>query len=60
VQRPTRFLDETLSGLEVWRWRSVSIGAGHQGGVLELRIPKPAQQKPKKIAIGDGKKAIEK
>jgi len=29
--------------------------------VLELRIPKPAEQKPKKITIGGGrKKAIEK
>jgi hypothetical protein len=31
--------------------------------VLELRIPKPAEQKPKKITIGgagNGKKAIEK
>jgi hypothetical protein len=27
--------------------------------VLELRIPKPAEQKPKKITIGVGKKAIE-
>ena len=29
-----------------------SIQAGYQDGVLELRIPKPAAQKPKKIAIG--------
>ena len=37
-----------------------SIEAGYQDGVLELRIPKPAEQKPKKIAIGSaGKKAIE-
>jgi len=38
---------------------SDSIEAGYQDGVLELRIPKPAQQKPKKITIGAGKKAIE-
>jgi HSP20 family protein len=36
-----------------------SIVAGYQDGVLELRIPKPAEQKPKKITIGAGKKAIE-
>ena len=40
---------------------SDSIEAGYQDGVLELRIPKPAEQKPKKIMIGNGgKKAIEK
>ena len=40
---------------------SNSIEAGYQDGVLELRIPKPAEQKPKKITIGGaGKKAIEK
>lgn len=39
---------------------SDSIEAGYQDGVLELRIPKPAQQKPKKIAIGAGQRAIEK
>jgi HSP20 family protein len=38
-----------------------SIEAGYQDGVLALRIPKPAEQKPKKITIGGaGKKAIEK
>jgi HSP20 family protein len=38
-----------------------SIEAGYQDGVLELRIPKPAEQKPKKIAVGGaGKKAIDK
>jgi HSP20 family protein len=38
-----------------------SIEAGYQDGVLELRIPKPAQHKPKKITIGSGgTKAIEK
>lgn len=40
---------------------SDSIEANYQDGVLELQIPKPAEQKPKKIAIaGGGKKAIEK
>jgi len=40
---------------------SDSIEAGYQDGVLELRIPKPAEQKPKKFTIGGaGKKAIEK
>jgi HSP20 family protein len=40
---------------------SDSIEAGYQDGVLELRIPKPAEQKPKKITIGGaGKNAIEK
>ena len=40
---------------------SDSIEANYQDGVLELQIPKPAEQKPKKIAIaGSGKKAIEK
>ena len=39
---------------------SDSIRAGYHDGVLELRIPKPAEQKPKKITIGNaGKKAIE-
>jgi len=35
---------------------SDSIEAGYQDGVLELRIPKPAEQKPKKIAIGGARK----
>ena len=39
---------------------SDSIEAGYQDGVLELRIPKPAEQKPKKITVGGGKKQIEK
>ena len=40
---------------------SDSIEAGYQDGVLELRIPKPAERKPKKITISDAKKkAIEK
>jgi HSP20 family protein len=39
---------------------SDSIEAAYQDGVLELRIPKPVEQKPKKITIGGGKKAIEK
>lgn len=37
-----------------------AIGADYQDGVLELRIPKPAEHKPKRISIGSGKKAIEK
>lgn len=38
-----------------------SIAADHRDGVLELRIPKPAEQKPKRISIGAGKaqKSIE-
>ena len=40
---------------------SDAIEAGYQDGVLELRIPKPAERKPKKIAIGaSSRKAIEK
>ena len=40
---------------------SDSIEAGYQDGVLELRIPKPAEQKPKTITIGGGgTKEIEK
>jgi HSP20 family protein len=40
---------------------SDSIEAGYRDGVLELRIPKPAEQKPKKITIdGGGKREIEK
>jgi HSP20 family protein len=31
-----------------------AIEAGYHDGVLELRIPKPAESKPKKIAIGSG------
>jgi HSP20 family protein len=33
-----------------------SIEAGYHDGVLQLRIPKPAERKPKKITIGSGKK----
>ena len=38
------------------------IKADYHGGVLELRIPKPAEVKPRKIAISSGsqKKQIEK
>ncbi|HEU5216085.1 MAG TPA: Hsp20/alpha crystallin family protein [Gaiellaceae bacterium] len=40
---------------------SDSIEADYRDGVLELRIPKPAERKPKKITIGAaGKTAIEK
>ena len=59
VERPYGSFVRTLSlpqGVD-----SDSIEAGYQDGVLELRIPKPAEQKPKKITIGGaGKKAIEK
>ena len=58
VERPYGSFARTLTlpqGVD-----SDSIEAGYQDGVLELRIPKPAEQKPKKIAIGAaGKKAIE-
>ncbi|HZP72890.1 MAG TPA: Hsp20/alpha crystallin family protein [Gaiellaceae bacterium] len=40
---------------------SDSIEAAYQDGVLALRIPKPAEQKPKRITISaSGKKALEK
>ncbi len=40
---------------------SDTIEAAYQDGVLELRIPKPAEQKPKRTAIGASRKeAIEK
>jgi HSP20 family protein len=59
IERPYGSFVRTLSlpqGVD-----SDSIEAGYQDGVLELRIPKPAEQKPKKITIGGaGKKAIEK
>jgi HSP20 family protein len=59
VERPYGSFVRTLSlpqGVD-----SDSIEAGYQDGVLELRIPKPTERKPKKIAIGGaGKKAIEK
>jgi len=58
VERPYGTFARTLSlpqGVD-----SDSIEAGYQDGVLVLRIPKPAEQKPKKITIGAaGKKAIE-
>ena len=59
IERPYGSFVRTLTlpqGVE-----SDSIEAGYEEGVLELRIPKPAEQKPKKITIGGGgKKAIEK
>ena len=59
VERPYGSFARTLTlpqGVD-----SDSIEAGYQDGVLELRIPKPAEQKPKKITIGGArKKAIEK
>lgn len=58
VERPYGTFARTLTlpqGVD-----SDSIEAGYHDGVLELRIPKPAEQKPKKITIGGaGKKAIE-
>jgi HSP20 family protein len=40
---------------------SESIVADYRDGVLELRIPKPAESKPKRIALGEtAQKAIEK
>jgi len=58
VERPYGTFARTLSlpqGVD-----SDSIQASYHDGVLELRIPKPAEQKPKKITIGNaGKKAIE-
>jgi HSP20 family protein len=58
VERPYGSFARTLTmpqGVD-----SDSIEAGYLDGVLELRIPKPAEQKPKKITIGAaGKKAIE-
>jgi HSP20 family protein len=59
VERPYGTFARTLTlpqGVD-----SDSIQAGYHDGVLELRIPKPAEQKPKKITISAaGKKAIEK
>jgi HSP20 family protein len=58
IERPYGPFTRTLSlpqGVD-----SNSIEAGYHDGVLELRIPKPAEQKPKKITIGTGgKKEIE-
>ena len=59
VERPYGTFARTLTlpqGVD-----SDSIEAGYHDGVLELRIPKPAEQKPKRIAIGASRKeAIEK
>jgi len=58
VERPYGSFARTLTlpqGVD-----SDSIEAGYHDGVLELRIPKPAERKPKKITIGaGGKKEIE-
>ena len=58
VERPYGTFARTLTlpqGVD-----SDSIEAGYHDGVLELRIPKPAERKPKKITIGTGgKKEIE-
>jgi HSP20 family protein len=58
VERPYGTFARTLTlpqGVD-----SDSIEADYSDGVLELRIPKPPERKPKKITIGaDGKKEIE-
>jgi HSP20 family protein len=58
VERPYGTFTRTLTlpqGVD-----SDSIEAGYHDGVLELRIPKPAERKPKKITIGtSGKREIE-
>jgi HSP20 family protein len=58
VERPYGSFARTLTlpqGVD-----SDSIEAGYHDGVLELRIPKPAERKPKKITIGaGGRNAIE-
>jgi HSP20 family protein len=54
VERPYGTFTRTLTlpqGVD-----SDSIEAGYHDGVLELRIPKPAERKPKKITIGSGEK----
>ncbi len=58
VERPYGSFTRTLTlpqGVD-----SDSIEAGYHDGVLELRIPKPVERKPKKITIGaPGTKEIE-
>jgi HSP20 family protein len=58
VERPYGTFTRTLTlpqGVD-----SDSIEAGYHDGVLELRIPKPAERKAKRITIGtSGKKEIE-
>jgi HSP20 family protein len=58
VERPYGTFTRTLTlpqGVD-----SDSIEAGYHDGVLELRIPKPAERKPKRITIGtSGKREIE-
>jgi HSP20 family protein len=58
VERPYGSFARTLTlpqGVD-----SDSIEAGYHDGVLELRIPKPVERKPKKITIGaGGRNAIE-
>ena len=54
LERPYGTFTRTLSlpqGVD-----SDSIEAGYDDGVLQLRIPKPAERKPKKITIGSGEK----
>ena len=58
VERPYGSFARTLTlpqGVDI-----DSIEADYHDGVLELRIPKPAEHKPKKITIGPGTRAIEK
>ena len=35
------------------------IAASYQDGVLEVRVPKPEEAKPRKISLGEGKPVIE-
>jgi HSP20 family molecular chaperone IbpA len=36
-----------------------SIKAEYKDGVLEIRVPKPEEPKPKRISVGSAKGAIE-
>ena len=35
-----------------------NIVADYRDGVLEIRVPKPAQRKPKRIALSGGRKEL--
>jgi HSP20 family protein len=53
-ERPHGFFVRTLTlpqGVD-----DEKIAANYRDGVLELHVPKPAAQRPKKIAIGNGSK----
>jgi len=39
--------------------REDAINADYSDGVLEIRVPKPEEQKPKRIKVGSGAAAIE-